>query len=74
MKGNCTQTQIDFDEWAHLPFDSRIVDHEMQMQRKRMFDETPPYGIPPRQFAKAAFACSTTSSEHNGLCPVNTWK
>ena len=72
MKGNCTQTQINFNKWSQLPFDSHIVEHEMQLQRKRMFEEKPPYGIPARQFSSAPFASSTTSSEHKGLCPVNT--
>ena len=72
MRGNCTDTQIDFNRWSRLPFDPHTVDHEMQLQRKRMFEEKPPYGIPAQQFAKAPFASKTTSSEQNALCSVST--
>lgn len=74
MQGNCTQTQIDFHAWSKLAHDSETAYKEMQMQSKRMFEEKPPYGIPARQFAKAAFANATTSSDLGGMCPVNTWK
>ncbi|XP_070190063.1 protein FAM228B-like isoform X4 [Littorina saxatilis] len=72
MQGNCTQTQIDFHAWSKLAHDSETAYKEMQMQSKRMFEEKPPYGIPARQFAKAAFANATTSSDLGGMCPVNT--
>ncbi|XP_076466377.1 protein FAM228B-like isoform X2 [Babylonia areolata] len=72
MKGNCTATQIDFPGWSKLQFDSRVLDQEMQLQKKRMFEEKPPYGIPARQFEKAPFSSETTCKEQNALCAVNT--
>lgn len=75
MKGNCTQTQIDFYSWSKLAHNPESAFKEMQLQRKRMYEDEdkPPYGKPARQFSKAAFATETTSSEIGaGMIPVNT--
>lgn len=63
MNPQRSQTQIDFADWSSQHFDAHMVDHELQLQHKRMFEEKPPYGVPGRQFAKAPFASKTTSAE-----------
>lgn len=55
MKGMITQSQLDFEEWGKQPFDPRIIDLEMRTQKKRMFEEKPPFGIPPHQVPLAPF-------------------
>lgn len=55
MKGNCTSTQVDFEKWANLPVDPRIIDVELMTQKKRMFPEKPPYGIPAREVSQVPF-------------------
>ncbi|KAL8624905.1 hypothetical protein ACOMHN_016201 [Nucella lapillus] len=73
MHGTCTDTQIDFPHWSKMQFDAAVLDAEMQLQKKRMFEEKPPYGIPPRQFDKAPFATKTTCTEqNNAVCTVES--
>ncbi|KAK7500034.1 hypothetical protein BaRGS_00008581 [Batillaria attramentaria] len=71
MQGRGTHSGLDFKKWAVMPFDARVVDKEMQTQKKRMFEEKPPYGIPPRQIPKAPFDAYNENNSKHELC-VNT--
>ncbi|XP_064618457.1 protein FAM228B-like [Liolophura sinensis] len=42
-----TRHQMDFGTWAKAPFDSAVVDEEMQVQRRRTFPESSIFGKPP---------------------------
>ncbi|XP_002739880.3 protein FAM228B-like [Saccoglossus kowalevskii] len=37
MKSNFNDSQYDSEEWSNMPFDPKIVDEEMQCQKKRMY-------------------------------------
>ncbi|XP_070567527.1 protein FAM228B-like [Ptychodera flava] len=39
MRSNFNETHFDFDEWGKMSFDSKIVDEEMQCQKKRMYTD-----------------------------------
>lgn len=48
MYGKFNNTDIDFEEWSHTPYNHTAVDRELQIQKKRMYpdDQKPPFCRP----------------------------
>jgi hypothetical protein len=44
--GDNARTNIDFRAWAEQDYDAKVARQELQMPRKRMFKEQPPFGKP----------------------------
>ncbi|XP_005090633.1 protein FAM228B [Aplysia californica] len=55
MLGVSTKSQIDFGAWTAAGYDAKIAEQELQIPRKKMFAEQPPYGRPPAEIPKAPF-------------------
>ncbi|KAL8593981.1 hypothetical protein ACOMHN_045664 [Nucella lapillus] len=76
MKGNCTQSQINFGQSPQIssggPVDPSLVDCELKLQKKRMFVNTPPFDRPSKPVLKPPFACCSELAEGNRrMCPVS---
>ncbi|XP_046327881.2 protein FAM228B-like isoform X2 [Haliotis rufescens] len=64
MHGHGTTSLLNFEEWAKQSFDPRVVDQELQCQKKRMFKVTPPYNTVPVEVPRPPMIMKQDRGEH----------
>lgn len=55
MLGMATKCDIDFGEWAKTGFEPKTVERELQIPRRKCYEEVPPYGRPPAEIPRGPF-------------------